>query len=69
MNTGFKLGLLGLVVSSVISITFGVLELKKNRRMHQDDINLIVEGVRAKTKNPKKKEEPTDPEKNKVGDN
>lgn len=53
MNAGTKLGIIGLAITTVLTITFGVLELKRDRRMHQEDINLIVEGVRAKTKQPK----------------
>lgn len=45
MKIGNKIGIAGIIASSVISITFGILELRKIRRMHNQDIELIVEGV------------------------
>ena len=59
MKSGFKLGLIGLAVSSAISITFGILELRKTRRMHQADIDLIVAGIKAKNTKPRKVKEET----------
>lgn len=52
---GLGLGIVSIVVSTATTIVFGVLELKKERRMHKKDVELIVEGVIAGTRRAEEK--------------
>ena len=52
MRTGTKIGLIGLVLSAITSIVFGIIEIndarKGKKRLHKADINLLAEQVVAK---------------------
>ena len=52
MRTETKIGLIGLVLSAITSIVFGIIEIndtrKGKKRLHKADINLIAEQVVAK---------------------
>jgi hypothetical protein len=52
MRTGTKIGLLGLAVSAITSIVFGVIEIndarKGKKRLHEEDIKLIAETIVTK---------------------
>jgi len=52
MRTGTKIGLVGLALSVVTSVVFGIIEIsdarKGKRRLNKEDINLIAESVVVK---------------------
>lgn len=52
MRTGTKIGLLGLAASAIVSITFGVIEIKDRRngkkRLNEEDMDMIADKVATK---------------------